>query len=108
MQYMNYLLALLEITFLLKIGWLGGRGNINDFVIFTLELREKGVGTATVSLTIRLLGRPGGCGCESPLTPQIEMPLHITFAHYCLRWVHKSHVNLCYLTDQDKVVPSTL
>ena len=51
MQYMNYLLALLEIKFLFKIGSLGGRGNIH---IFTLELREKGVGTATVSLAIWL------------------------------------------------------
>ena len=31
-----------------------------QIIIFTLELREKGVGTATVSLAIRLLGRPGG------------------------------------------------
>ena len=54
MQYMNYLLTLLEIKFLFKIGSSGGRGNIYDFVIFTLELREKGVGTATVSLAIRL------------------------------------------------------
>ena len=79
MQYMNYLLALLEIKFLFKIGSLGGKGNIYDFVIFTLELREKGVGTATVSLAIWLWEGQVGVVVNPPLTPQIEMPLHITF-----------------------------
>ena len=50
-------------------------------VIFTLELREKGVGTTIVSLAIRLLGRPGGCGCEPPHPPKLKC--HCTSLFWC-------------------------
>ena len=51
--------------------------------LYTLVLRENGVGTATVSLAIRLLRRQGGCGCESP--PPTHLP-----KYHCTSLLHIS------------------